>query len=94
MISGAYLFFLYSQKTKIDSLKIELQKHKTKDTTRVNILYDLAFATFHIDEKLAKFYINEAEEISNNLNFIEGKADVLFVKGILETRKSNYEINQ
>lgn len=84
---------LYSQNNKIDSLKIELQNHKAKDTTRINLLYQLAFSTFHIDEVLTKKYIKEAEELSNRLNYLEGKADVLQIKGIIESRKSNYKIS-
>lgn len=82
---------ILSQNTKIDSLKIELKNHKVKDTTRVNILYDLAFSTFHTDEELTKKYIKEAEELSNKLNYSKGKACVLQIKGILESRKANYD---
>ena len=81
---------LYSQNNKIDSLTIVLQNHKAKDTTRVGILYQMAFSTFHSDEKAAKKYIQEAEQLSNSLNYPKGKADVLQMKGILESRKSNY----
>ena len=81
---------LYSQNNKIDSLTTVLQNHKTKDTTRVAILYQMAFSTFHSDEEAAKKYIQEAEQLSNSLNYPKGKADVLQMKGILESRKSNY----
>ena len=84
---------MYSQDTKKDSLLIELEKHKTKDTIRVGILYDLAFSTFHKDEDLAKRYIQEAEALSNSLNYLRGKADVLQIKGIIESRKSNFKIS-
>ena len=81
---------LYSQNNKIDSLTIVLQNHKAKDTTRVGILYQMAFSTFYSDEEAAKKYIQEAEQLSNSLNYPKGKADVLQMKGILESRKSNY----
>uniref|UniRef100_UPI004049C66E tetratricopeptide repeat protein n=1 Tax=Flavobacterium sp. TaxID=239 RepID=UPI004049C66E len=85
--------FMHSQNTKIDSLEIALQNHKLKDTARVDILYHLAFATFHTDEELANKYVKEAEKLSNSLNYLEGKADVFQIKGIIESRKSNYKIS-
>lgn len=84
---------MYSQNTEKDSLLIELENHKTRDTARVSLLYKLAFSTFHNDEVSSKLYIKEAEEISNTLNYKQGKADVFHIKGILESRKSNYKLS-
>ncbi|WP_345192272.1 tetratricopeptide repeat protein [Algibacter agarivorans] len=80
-----------SQNVEIDSLKLVLQNHKENDTTRVNLLYKLAFDNFQRDLKLTKSYLGEAKALSNNLNYIKGKAKVSYLKGILESRKSNYE---
>jgi sensor histidine kinase YesM len=89
-----FLFFftkvIYAQNRVIDSLKIELQNHKAKDTTRVNLLYDLAFSSFQTDMNSTKTYLKETEDLSNSLNYTKGKANVFYLKGILENIKSNY----
>ncbi|MBG6130692.1 tetratricopeptide (TPR) repeat protein [Aquimarina sp. EL_43] len=89
------VFFLFSkdieaQNKKIDSLIIELEKHKTNDTIRVNLLYDIAFSSFQKDMNSTELYLEKAEELSNTLNYTKGKAKVLYLKGILENIKSNY----
>ena len=84
--------YVLSQNTKIDSLKTELENHKIKDTTRVNILYDLALSLYQINVDLANTYIDEAENISNKLDYNRGQAGILSLKGIMESRKSNYEL--
>ncbi len=81
-----------AQYKEIDSLKNELEIHKKQDTTRVNLLYELAFSHFQKDMNLTNSYIKEAEAISNNLDYNIGKADLLSLKGIIESRKSNYEV--
>jgi tetratricopeptide (TPR) repeat protein len=94
-----FLFFIfffsfvkgvYGQNTVIDSLKNELKIHKEKDTTRVNLLYDLAFSSFQTDMISTKTYLKEAEDLSANLNYTRGKAKVYYLKGMLENMKSNY----
>ena len=80
----------FSQTKEIDSLKNELQNHKTQDTLKVDLLYKLAFSHFQRDMKSTLLYLGEAEDLSNDLNYIKGKAKVLYLKGILESRKSNY----
>ncbi len=79
-----------SQSTKVDSLKIELQNHQQKDTTRVNLLHQLAFSSFQSDSESTKLYLEEAEDLSADLNYTKGKAKILYLRGILESRKSNY----
>ena len=92
-----FLFFhlicivAYGQTQSIDSLKIELQNHKTNDTTKVNLLYDLAFMLFQKDIELTNSYIEEAERISKDLDYKKGEANILSLKGIVESRKANYE---
>ncbi|SDH49464.1 tetratricopeptide repeat-containing sensor histidine kinase [Winogradskyella thalassocola] len=80
-----------SQTKVIDSLNNELTIHKEKDTTRVNILYGLAIYNFQNDLETTKLHLKEAEDLSNEINYIKGKAKVLYLKGILESRKSNYK---
>ena len=80
---------IQSQNKEIDSLKNELSIHTQKDAARVDLLYKLAFSFFQSDMELTKLYIGEAESLSNELNYTEGKAKVLYLKGILESIKSN-----
>ncbi|WP_232217142.1 tetratricopeptide repeat protein [Winogradskyella sp. J14-2] len=80
----------FSQNAKIDSLKLELQNHKKKDTVRVTLLYDLAFSLYQKDAGLTNTYIKEAEALSNKLNYRKGKADILSLKGIMASRTSHY----
>ena len=92
------LFFLllpvvgFSQNSKVDSLKTELQNHKSRDTIRVNLLYDLAFSLYNKNVGLTNEYINEGETISEELDYTKGKANILSLKGIVESRKSNYDL--
>ncbi|WP_299097554.1 tetratricopeptide repeat protein [Winogradskyella sp.] len=82
----------FSQNSEVDSLKRELQNHKSRDTTRVNLLYDLAFSLYNKDVDLTNQYIDEGESISEELDYTKGKANILSLKGILESRKSNYKV--
>ncbi len=91
-----FLFFVmftgiaFSQNPKIDSLKTILKNHKTNDTTKVLLLFDLAFSHFQKDLALTKSYLAETESLSNTLNYTKGKAKTLYLRGILENRKSNF----
>ncbi|UNY98610.1 tetratricopeptide repeat protein [Zhouia spongiae] len=89
-VSLFFVINLQAQVQKRDSLKIQLENHKANDTTRANILYDLAYAHFQGDMKLTNLYLKEAEDLSNALNYEKGKARVFYLKGILENIKSNY----
>ncbi len=82
---------IQSQNAKIDSLKRELKIHIEKDTTKVKLLNNLAFFSFQSDLEATKLYLKKAEDLSNDLNYIKGKAKVLYLRGILESRKSNYK---
>lgn len=88
------LFFILkidAQNNKIDSLKNELKTHTKNDTTKVNLLYQLAFMSFRRDLKSTKLYLRKVEDLSNDLNYTKGKAKVSYLKGILENRKSNFQ---
>lgn len=70
-----------------------MSTHTQEDTTKVNLLYKLAFSNFQGDMELTKSYLEEAEELSDNLNYTKGKARVFYLKGILENIKSNYALS-
>lgn len=99
IISSSILLFFYlslsttvlSQNTKIDSLKIELQNHKEKDTTRVNLLNALAFSYFVSDIPKSLKYIEEAHAIAEATHYKKGKARSIYIKGITEAVQSNYD---
>ncbi len=80
----------FSQNAVTDSLRNELLLHAEDDTIKVNILYSLAFNNFQRDLKLTKSYLEKAEHLSNKLNYTKGKGKVFYLKGILESIKSNY----
>ncbi|WP_172435883.1 tetratricopeptide repeat protein [Sediminicola luteus] len=79
-----------AQNKKIDSLRIELANHRKNDTTQVNLLQDLASSFFRTNMDSSMVYLKKAEELSNDLNYIKGKANVCYLKGIHENIKSNY----
>ncbi len=91
-----FFFFLggvtFSQNSKIDSLKIKLQKHSEKDTTRVNLLNDLSNKLYgkRSFDKTIK-YLKESEKISDSLGYTKGKAKSLRLKGLVYRDKSNFE---
>lgn len=90
----SFLFFIgniQSQNKKIDSLKIELQNHKEKDTTRVNLLNALAFSYFSKDMPKTLEYLEEADAIAEVIYFKKGKGRSIYIRGITEAVQSNYE---
>ena len=95
IISLTYFLFLttslFSQNTTIDSLEIELQNHKEKDTIRVNLLNDLANSYYKTDLDQAQAYIEESEAISNALDYKKGLAKSLLIKGKAEVEQSRFE---
>ncbi len=91
-----FSFFLFlgaiqAQNKKTDSLKIQLENHKTSDTTRVNLLIELSRANFRKDIGATNRYLNEADSLSTILNYEMGKARVNYLKGMLENMKANYK---
>lgn len=99
VISSSILLFFFlslsttilSQSNKIDSLKIELQNHKEKDTTRVNLLNVLAFSHFSRDMPKTLEYLDEADAIAEVIHFKKGEARSIYIRGITETVQSNFD---
>ena len=86
-----FTLFLQSQNAEIDSLKIKLQNHKEKDTIRVNLLNDLAYSYYETDLDKTKAYLEESEAISNALDYKNGLARSLLIKGSAEVEQSRFE---
>jgi signal transduction histidine kinase/Tfp pilus assembly protein PilF len=92
----SYVFFLFyivglsAQTPAVDSLETILQKHTTKDTTRVNLLNDLAYELYFSDLELTLKYAQEAYDISKDLEFEKGEARSLILIGIYYDEKSDF----
>lgn len=82
---------LNAQKQEADSLKRLLNSHTTIDTTRVNILNELAYTLVTQDMKKAKRYAEESGALADGMHYTKGKAASLWIIG-LTVRKANPEI--
>lgn len=77
-----------AQTFQADSLTKLLQKHPAADTTRVNLLNELAYTIYLNDPKQAKSYADESGEIANKLNYLKGKSGSLWVTGLTYSRRN------
>jgi tetratricopeptide (TPR) repeat protein len=91
VFSLSFQTFTFSQGKVIDSLKIELQNHKVKDTTRVNLLNALAFSHFSRDMPKTLEYLDEADALTEVIHFKKGKARSIYIRGITEAVQANFE---
>lgn len=86
-----YAANLFAQNKVIDSLKIQLENHKEKDTSRVYLLNDLAFHYYKSDLVKTNAYLDEAFEIADSINFKKGKAEGLYIKGIAKAIETDFK---
>ncbi|MEZ4796076.1 MAG: tetratricopeptide repeat protein [Flavobacteriaceae bacterium] len=82
---------VFSQNKVIDSLKIELENHKTKDTTRVNLLNELAFSYLGKDIPKSLEYIEESNELAKSIDFKKGNAKALYLHGFAQSELSDFD---
>lgn len=82
---------IQSQNTVIDSLNNELSNHPKKDSTRVNLLNDLADYSYKKQKEKAFDYLLEAESITKTIDFEKGRANSLYIRGLNQFHQSNYE---
>ncbi len=80
-----------AQNNRIDSLKNELTLHTKKDSARVNLLNDLAFAYFSSDIPKSLEYLDESGALADAIDFKKGKARSIYIGGITEAIQSNFE---
>ncbi|MEK6155149.1 tetratricopeptide repeat protein [Flavobacteriaceae bacterium 3-367] len=73
----------FSQEAVLDSLLKELETHTTKDTVRVSLLVNTAWNMTHTKPEDAFVYVEEALDISTDLNWPRGRASALRQKGNL-----------
>ncbi len=81
------LFLMYccstiAQTPGIDSLKSILESHTAKDTARVNLLNEIAYAAYYRDPDAAKIYAAESFQLATELGYAKGKAESLWLQGI------------
>ena len=100
LVRKSLLFFLLiwflpkaalSQNNIIDSLKNELLIHPEKDSVRLNLLNELAFASFSKDLPRTIEYLDEADAIAEVIDFKKGEARSIYIRGITEAVQGNYE---
>ncbi|WP_298758077.1 tetratricopeptide repeat protein [uncultured Psychroserpens sp.] len=87
------LFFssvVIAQNKVIDSLINDVANHNKLDSTKVNLLYKVAFSSFQSNLDLTKLYLQRVEHLSDSLDYTKGKAKASYLRGILENRQSNY----
>ena len=84
---------LYAQKRerKIDSLKTELERHKGLDTTRIDLLTEIGYLNYRIDLNETAKYVEEAENLSKEINYPSGIARCIYIRGVIELMHSNFD---
>ena len=90
LILNSVYFKLNAQNTQTDSLENLLQKHRKKDTIRVNLLNETAseFRKTDLDKSLQ--YAQEAQELAENLSYKKGFAESFRIIGICHYYKKDY----
>jgi signal transduction histidine kinase/TPR repeat protein len=89
LIIGLFLGFnlqLFSQFSRIDSLKKELSLHKQKDTIRINLLNKIAKEYNIVDNKQTYEYAREAQVLSDSLDYLYGKTVSLYWIGVSQSK--------
>ncbi|MEL6810956.1 MAG: tetratricopeptide repeat protein [Bacteroidota bacterium] len=79
-----FLFFtanLYAQDKKIDSLQRALKMHTANDTTKVNLLNEIANANYRLDNDQLKIYAEQANKLAKEIQFEKGEALSWYLKG-------------
>lgn len=82
-----------AQNLKADSLEKVLKNHASADTTRVNLLNELAYTIYAQDAKKAKHYADEAGKLANRINYVKGQAACLWVTGLASLNDSQTAID-
>lgn len=75
-----------AQESKIDSLQRAFDKHRTIDTTKVNLLNKLAYEIYVQNGKQARTYAERSEKMADSINYPKGKAESLWIIGLTYSR--------
>jgi AraC-like DNA-binding protein len=65
--------FAIGQKTKLDSLYDDLEKHPATDTVRLNILFDICYREGYSHPEKCKEFAEQALTISKELHYLKGE---------------------
>lgn len=90
LVCQAFVFTATAQNPKLDSLQNLLQKHKSQDTIRVNLLIEIVYELPDSDLDKTLQYAQEAGELADKLGFTKGKAESLKLIGFYYNAKSDY----
>lgn len=82
---------VFAQTTEIDSLENLIQQHTEKDTIRINLLNEFAWATMKTDQKKCIRYAEEALELADMHNFKKGKALSSYMLGFCYFSSFDYK---
>lgn len=86
LIIHFFSFTAFSQKSVVDELEKKLAKHEQADTAKVNILNKLGYELYANNKEKAESYATQALKIATQLNYSEGKAASLWIKGLSRMR--------
>lgn len=73
------------QMSKSDSLVLILEQYEREDTTKINLLNSAAFALLQTDKSKAITYVDASMKMSEELNYLKGKANSYWIKGLIAT---------
>ncbi|MBL4669814.1 MAG: tetratricopeptide repeat protein [Flavobacteriales bacterium] len=65
--------------------------HTKKDTTRVNLLNNLAFNNYGFDHKKMKIHVDEANALAKEIKFIKGEARSVYMNGVFYFSKNELD---
>ena len=74
----------------IDSLENLLNNHPERDTVRVNLLNKIAFKQYKSKINAAAENVKNASDIAGKLQYTKGKANSLYIIGLIEIVRSNF----
>jgi tetratricopeptide (TPR) repeat protein/DNA-binding CsgD family transcriptional regulator len=88
LIYGLSLSVLFAQQVKIDSLN-RLLKSKLPDTTRIYVLSELAVSYLLVNHNKARFYIKEAEKLSQKVQNQPAEIKIFIDQALIEEAHNN-----
>jgi signal transduction histidine kinase len=83
---------LNAQNPQIDSLKADIEKYKSKDSIRIDLLNETANKLYFSETENAIEYAKEAEEIAIDIGYLKGRARSLSILGLCYDVQVNYKM--
>lgn len=89
------VYSVQAQKTRADSLEKVLRQsvlsNTIKDSTRVNLLNDIAFALRNVEVSRAAAYALQARQLAENIGYAKGQARAIGYQGMMAYRQGKYD---